>query len=133
MSRECPEPRKDTRGGRGGFNSGAGDRNTGFRSSGNNSENTFRNSRNQNDNDRGDSSEAKPTFTGWRGGAASTTNNSNNDSDEAGKRPAFGGSTTRGSFTNSGSGFRGNQVFNWYTKKPVFYRCSWWWSRIYFK
>jgi hypothetical protein len=109
MSRECPEPPKSNRGGRSGFNSGAGDRNTGFRSSDNNGGNTFRNLRNQNDNDRGDSSESKPTFTGWRGGAANT--NSNNDSDEAGKR-TFGSSTTRGGFTNSGGGFRGNQGSN---------------------
>ena len=70
MSRECPEPRKDNRGGRGGFNSGTGgDRNTGFRSAANGG-NTFRNLRNQNDNDQGDSGDSKPTFTGWRGGAA---------------------------------------------------------------
>ncbi len=107
MSRECPEPRKDTRGGRGGggsFNSGGGDRNSGFRSS-TNGGNTFRNTRNQNDNDN---SESKPSFPGWRGGAATVTNN---DSDEANKRPAFGSSTTRGGFSNSGSGFRGKYVF----------------------
>ncbi|CAF4651823.1 unnamed protein product, partial [Rotaria magnacalcarata] len=66
MSRECPEPRKDTRGGRGDFNSGdggGGDRKPSFRSS-DNGANTFRNTRNQNDNN-----DSKPNFAGWRGGA----------------------------------------------------------------
>ncbi|CAF1058937.1 unnamed protein product [Adineta steineri] len=118
MSRECPEPQKErggggSRGGRGGgFNSGGGgfssgsaggDRGSGFRPSTNNATNTFSNMRNQNNNDQGDSSEVKPTFSGWRGGAAT------NDSDEASKRPAFGSSTTRGSFTSSGGGFRGGR------------------------
>jgi hypothetical protein len=108
MSRECPEPRKDTRSNRGGFNSGTGgDRQTGFRSAATDGGNTFRNMRNQNDNDRGDSNESKPTFTGWRGNAGSAPNN-NNDGDDAGKRSAFGSSTTRGGFTNSSGGFRGN-------------------------
>jgi hypothetical protein len=99
MSRECPEPKKETRGGsRGGFNSGGGDRNSGFRSSGN-SGNTFR------PNNQSENGDSKPTFTGWRGGAV---NNGNNDSDETNKRPAFGSSTTRGGFTNSSGGFRGN-------------------------
>ncbi len=106
MSRECPEPRKDTRSNRGGFNSGTGDRPTGFRSGATDGGNTFRNMRNQNDNDRGDSNESKPTFTGWRGNAGSATNN--NDGDDAGKRSNFGSSATRGSFTNSSGGFRGN-------------------------
>jgi hypothetical protein len=110
MSRECPEPRKESRGNRGGSNSGTGDRNTGFQSSANNNGNTFRTLRNQNDNDRGDSGETKPAFVGWRGGATSTAND-NNGSDEAEKRTAFGSSTTRGGFTNSSGGFRGNEVF----------------------
>jgi hypothetical protein len=105
MSRECPEPRKESRSTRGGFNAGSNDRGGGFRPPASNGGGTFRDSRNQ-----GDSSESKPTFTGWRGGAGATSTSNNNDSDEANKRPAFGGSTTRGSFTNSGSGFRGNQI-----------------------
>lgn len=106
MSRECPEPRKESRSTRGGFNAGSNDRGSGFRPPASNGGSTFRDSRNQDD-----SSESKPTFTGWRGGASATSTSNNNDSDEANKRPAFGGSTTRGSFTNTGSGFRGNQVF----------------------
>ncbi|CAF3351153.1 unnamed protein product [Rotaria socialis] len=98
MSRDCPEPRKDTRGGRGDFNSGdGGDRKPSFRSS-DNGANTFRNTRNQNDNN-----DSKPNFTGWRGGAE------NNDSDDAPKRSTFdNNSSTRGGFT-SASGSRGGR------------------------
>lgn len=106
MSRECTEPKKDNQNNRSGFNSaGGGDRSTGFRSNANDGGNTFRNMRNQNNDDnRGDNGESKPTFAGWRGGAA----NSNNNSDDTGSRPAFGSGATRGSFNNSTGGFRGN-------------------------
>ena len=89
MSRDCPEPRKDNRSNRGGFNSTGGDRPSGFRSGANDGE-------------------SKPTFAGWRGGAAGTTNN-NNNSDDTGSRPTFGDSGTRGGFSNSTGGFRGNE------------------------
>ncbi|CAF3249172.1 unnamed protein product [Rotaria sp. Silwood2] len=103
MSRDCPEPRKDNRSGRGGFNSGAGDRKNNFRSS-DNAGNTFRNMRNPNNNDENDNNDTKPTFAGWRGGAAN-----NNESDDTAKRTTFGSSNTRGGFTNSGGGFRGGR------------------------
>jgi hypothetical protein len=111
MSRECDEPRKDTRSNRGGFNSGGGDRNSGFRPSAN-SENTFGSSRNQNSNEQGDSGDSKPTFTGWRGNAGAGTNN-NNDSDESSKRTTFNSSTTRTGFTSNAGGsggFRGKEI-----------------------
>lgn len=107
MSRECPEPRKDNRSNRGGFNSTSGDRPTGFRSGGNDGGNTFRNTRNQNDDDRGESGESKPTFAGWRGNPASTTNN---NSDDTGNRPTFGSSGTRGGFTNSTGDFEVRKI-----------------------
>ncbi|CAF1143633.1 unnamed protein product [Rotaria sp. Silwood1] len=106
MSRDCPEPKKDNRSNRGGFNSGIGDRKTSFRSS-DNTGNTFRNMRNQNNNDENDNNNTKPTFTGWRGGAAN--NNNNNESDDTAKRTTFGSSNTRGGFTNSGGAFRGGR------------------------
>ncbi|CAF1049070.1 unnamed protein product [Rotaria sordida] len=105
MSRDCPEPRKDNRSNRGGFNSGTSDRKNSFRSS-DNAGNTFRNMRNQNNNnDENDNNDTKPTFTGWRGGATANSN----DSDDTVKRTTFSSSNTRGSFTNSGGGFRGGR------------------------
>jgi hypothetical protein len=97
--------------GRGGFNSGGdGDRCGGFRSStngGNQSMSvTVRNSRNQNDADQDNQGDAKPTFSGWRGGEGSGATNGN-DSGEFGKR-TFNNSGTRGGFSNSG-GFRGKR------------------------
>ena len=105
MSRECPEPRKETRGGRGGgFNSGTSDRNSGFQSS-NNGGNTFRTMQeikmimikviivDQNQLLVG-GEEVQRIMTQTK----------------ANKRPTFDSSSTRGSFNNNGGGFRGNQV-----------------------
>lgn len=90
MSRDCPEPKKDNRGGRGyhagggrggynsgssrgGFNSGngGGDRNVNFGSGSNGGSEsmsvTFRPTRNQNGDDHDNNGDRKPGFGGFRG------------------------------------------------------------------
>lgn len=80
-SRDCNEPRKDTRNNRGGFHSSANDRQQGS-----------------------SSGETRPTFTGWRGGAQG------DDSNQTEKRPMFGASSnSRGGFSNGSSAFRGGR------------------------
>ena len=103
-SRDCPEPKKNTRGGRGDFNFGANDRNNGFRKT----ENTFRNLNNPNSSNRDNSNESKPTFTGRRGGLTNAMNNNNSNSIV--KRTTFSNPSTRGSSTNTGGEFRGNEL-----------------------
>lgn len=107
MSRECPEPRQDNQGSRGGRAGGfgAGDSHGGFRSSGTGGS-SFQGFRSQNsDSQGGMNGDSKPTFGGWRGGA---TNASSNDADDTSRRPPFGGSSTggfRGGRGGAGGGF----------------------------
>jgi len=120
MSRDCPEPRKDNRGGGrggfnsggsrggfnsggGGFNSGSGDRNVNYGSASNGGSSsmsiTFPNSRNQNDDNQDDNGDRKPTFGGWRGSASN-----GNDAENSNGRSTFNNSTSRG------GGFRGKKI-----------------------
>jgi len=83
-SRDCAEPRKDTRTNRGGFHSGTSDRG-GFRSGNNDGE-------------------TKSTFGGWRGGAQA------DDSNQTERKPAFASNfSSRGSFSNGSGAFRGGR------------------------
>ncbi|CAF1027635.1 unnamed protein product [Rotaria sordida] len=126
MSRECPELRKENRGGfscsgsRGGFNSGNGGSRGGFNSSGDDCNVNFvpsvndgtsamctivRNSRNPNEDNN---NHTKASFSGWRGGSGGKITTAN-DGKEFSRNTTFVKSTMRGGFNNGGSRFRGGR------------------------
>ncbi|CAF3989674.1 unnamed protein product [Rotaria sordida] len=126
MSRECPELRKENRGGfscsgsRGGFNSGNGGSRGGFNSSGDDCNvnsmpsvndgtsamcTIVRNSRNPNEDNN---NHTKASFSGWRGGSGGKITTAN-DGKEFSRNTTFVKSTMRGGFNNGGSRFRGGR------------------------